>query len=516
MKTKGVPRVNHVSITVRVLGQTGPPAGRTGCATILSTGGIEKLITSQEYVERLMRLKKNIYMGGEPVDRSDHRIMPGVKVVSLTYDLVNEPGYSDTLTAMSHLSGQKVNRFTHVHQSPDDLLKKQEMTRLLTRKSGFCIQRCMGIDAMNALSVATKEIDEAKGTGYYPRFLEYLKYWQDKDITGCCAQTDTKGDRSLRPHQQKDPDLYLRVVSKNKDGIVVRGAKHCITTTAYAEEIIAIPTRAMGKDDAPWAVAFGIPADTKGVYLVNRASSPRQRRHLRAPFAEHGSSDTFIIFDDVLVPWERVFMCEEYEFAGRLALLFALFHRHSYTGCKPAVTDVIMGFTALAAEYNGVEKAQHIREKLAHLMGVAELVYASGLAGAMKSTRASSGTAVPDPIFCNVGRKYAGENIYHEHEILTDIAGGTPATLPYEEDFFSEVTGPLLNKYIVRKDGVSAENQHRCFRCVSDLNCSSFGGVWQYAGVHGGGSPIMETIAILGNYDLKLRKEIAKELSGIK
>ncbi|WP_347488756.1 4-hydroxyphenylacetate 3-hydroxylase family protein [Desulfoscipio sp. XC116] len=474
------------------------------------------MITSHEYIERLKSMKKNIYMGGELVERVDPRIMPGINVIALTYDLVNHPDYKKTLTATSHITGKAINRFTHMHQSQEDLLKKQEMTRLLTRKSGFCIQRCMGIDAMNALSVATKEIDDAKGTEYHQRFLEYLRYWQEKDITGCCAQTDAKGDRSLRPHQQPDPDLYVRVVEKKKDGIVVRGAKQHITTSSFAEEIVVVPTRALKKEDADYAVAFGIPSDSEGVYIINRASSPRKRNHLNCPLAEHGSSDGFIIFDNVFVPWNRVFMCGEYEFGGRLALLFALFHRHSYTGCKPAVTDIIMGLTALVAEYNGVAKAQHIREKLADLMGVAELVYGAGIAGSINATKSLSGTFVPDPIYCNVGRRHAGENIYHEHEILTEIAGGLPATLPYEDDFFSEQTKPLLDKYMVRKEGITAEDQQRCFRCISDLNCSAFGAVWQYAGVHGGGSPIMETIAILSNYNLELRKNLAKELAGIK
>ncbi len=461
-------------------------------------------------------MKKNIYMGGELVERTDPKIMPGINVIALTYDLANEPGYKETLTATSHLTGEKINRFTHIHQSPEDLKKKQEMTRLLTRRSGFCIQRCMGIDAMNALSVVTKEIDEAKGTEYYQRFLKYLRYWQKNDINGSCAQTDTKGDRSLRPHEQPDPDLYVRVVERRKDGIVVRGAKQHITTAPFAEEIIVVPTRTLRPEDADYAVAFAVPGDQDRVRIVNRASSPRPRQHLKCPLADYGSCDGFIIFDDVFVPWERVFMCGEHEFGGRLALLFALFHRHSYTGCKPAVTDVIMGFTALVAEYNGVDKAQHIREKLSKLMGVAELVYAAGIAGADYSTVSSSGTRIPDPLFCNVGRRHAGENIYHEHEILTEVAGGLPATLPYEDDFFNEETKSLLNKYMIRNEKITAENQHRCFRAIGDLNCSSFGGVWQYAGVHGGGSPIMETIAILGNYDLDLRKEIAKKLAGIK
>jgi len=190
----------------------------------------------------------------------------------------------------------------HIHQGPEDLMKKQEMTRVLTRKTGFCIQRCMGVDAMNALSVVTKEMDDRLGTEYHQRFLEYLRYWQEKDITGCCAQTDAKGHRKLRPHQQPDPDAYLRVVKKDAKGIVVRGAKRHITVGSYAEEIIVLPTRVMTPEEKDWAVAFAVPGDAPGLYLVNRASAPRPRKHLKAPLADFGSSDTLTIFQDVLSP----------------------------------------------------------------------------------------------------------------------------------------------------------------------------------------------------------------------
>ena len=285
--------------------------------------------------------------------------------------------------------------------------------------------------------------------------------------------------------------------------------------SSYAHELVTIPTRVMVEGEEDYAVAFSIPTDWPGVYLVNRAASPRPRNKLTCPVASHGSSDCFVIYDDVFVPWERVFMCGERQFAGRLALMFALYHRHSYTGCKPAVSDVMMGLTALVAEYNGVERADHIRHKLADLIGVAELVYAAGVAAAVYSKPSSSGTYIPDTIFCNVGRRHAGENIYHENEILADISGGLPATLPYEEDFLDEKLGPLLHKYIMRNPKIPAEYQHRLFRTLSDYLCSGWGGVWQVAGVHGGGSPIMETIAILGNYDLEERKRVAKELAGI-
>lgn len=471
--------------------------------------------TSQEYLRHLRSMKRNVYIDGEQVNRDDPRLMGGINVISLTYDLAAKPETAGLLTTTSHLSGKKISRYCHIHQSAEDLLKKQEMTRLLCQIGGGCIQRCMGNDSVNALSVVTYEIDQARGTEYHQRFLNYAHYFQDHDIVAAGAQTDVKGDRSKRPHQQVDPDLYVRVVEKRKDGIIVRGAKNHITIAPYAEELVVLPTRALTEEEADWAVSFAIPADTEGVYLVTRAASPRARTRVKAPIATYGSADSFVIFDDVFVPWERVFMCGEREFGGRLALLFALYHRHTYTGCKPAFTDVIMGATALVAEYNGVERADHIRHKISELIGVAELVYAAGIAGAVKGQRSGSGTFIPDVIYCNVGRRYAGENIYHEHNILADIAGGLVATLPPEGDFAHEKVGPLLEKYIMRNPRISAENQQRCFRMIGDLICSGYGAMWQIAGVHGGGSPIMETIAILGNYNLEVKKNIVRHLAGI-
>lgn len=473
------------------------------------------MITANQYRDRLFSMKHNVYIDGETVGRDDPRLRPSVNVTSLTYDLAADPQYKGIMTATSHLTANEINRFCHIHQSVDDLLRKQEMSRLYIHKVGECIQRCMGIDAMNALSIATYEVDQAQKTNYHQRFLKFLKYFQENDLYANCAQTDPKGDRTKRPHEQVDPDLYLRVVEKRKDGIIVRGAKIDITSAPQSDEIVVIPTRALTREEGDWAVAFSVPSDTDGLYLVTRPAALRPRQKLEAPFAKLGDSESFCIFDNVFVPWERVFLCGESEFGGRLALLFALFHRHSYTGCKPGVSDVLMGAAALVAEYNGVERAEHIRHKLSDLIGVAELVYAAGIAGAVAGKRHPCGTHIPHTIYCNVGRRHAGENIFHEHNILTDIGGGLMATIPGEGDLYDKKTGPLLAKYMMRNPKISAENQYRCHRLLQDLECSGFSGVWRVAGVHGGGSPIMETIAILGNYDLEAKKKIAKELAGI-
>jgi len=471
--------------------------------------------TPEEYRKGLYAMRPNIYIGGERLGRDDPRLEQPINVVASTFEAAQEPELEGIATATSHLTGEKINRFCSIHCSVEDLLRKQQMTRTLCRRVAGCVQRCMGIDATNALSVVTYDTDQQYGTEYHQRLLKFLEYFQKEDIVANCAQTDVKGDRSKRPHEQVDPDLYLRIVERKSDGIVVRGAKIHNTIAPYAQELIVLPTRSLTPEESDWAVAFAIPGDWEGIHQIVRLVNMRPRRYLKAPIADFGDAESFTVFDDVFVPWERVFLCGETDMGGRLALQFAEFHRHSYTGCKPAVSDIIMGATALAAEYNGVETAQHIRIKLAHLIGVGELVNAAGIAAAHHSRKTASGTYIPDSTFVNVGRRLAGENIFHEWEILCDVAGGIYATLPFEEDWYQEETKKYLEKYIMRNPRISAENQHRLFRMIGDLLASSWSGVELAGQYHGGGSPIMETIGLLRDYDLKPKKDLVKYLAGI-
>lgn len=473
------------------------------------------MITAEEYRKRLSKMKANIHIRGERLKRDDPRLMQPINVVATTFDRAQEPELEGVATATSHLTGEKINRFCHIHCSVDDLLRKQQMTRLECHKVGGCIQRCMGIDATNALSVITYDTDQKYGTEYNKRFLKFLEYFQKEDIVANCAQTDVKGDRSKRPHEQVDPDLYLRIVERKSDGIVVRGAKIHNTIAPYAQELIVLPTRALTPEESDWAVAFAIPADWEGIHQIVRLANMRPRKHLKAPIATFGDAESFTVFDNVFIPWDRVFLCGETDMGGRLALQFAEYHRHSYTGCKPSMTDIILGVTALVADYNGVGNAQHIRTKLAHLIGVSELVYAAGIAASYHSKKTASGTYIPNSNFVNVGRRFAGENIFHEWEILCDVAGGIYATLPFEEDWFSEDTKGYLEKYIMRNPRISAENQHRLFRMISDLMCSAWSGVELAGQYHGGGSPIMETIGLLRDYDFKVKIDAVKYLAGI-
>jgi len=477
--------------------------------------------TYEEYIEKLKSMKPNIYIGDQKVDRSDPRLQGGMRIIKETFDCAHSEEFEDLCTVTSHITGNKINRFTHIHQSEDDLLKKQLMTRLLCHRVGGCIQRCMGCDALNGLSVITYEMDQALGTDYYQRFLKYTEYFQENDLVASAAQTDPKGDRLKRPHEQEDPDQYLRVIETREDGIVVRGCKINITNTPYADEMIVVPCRYMGPDDKDYAVAFALPCDWDGVKLLTRPAYVKIPKKFDTPTAHIGDAETFIIFDDVFVPKERVFLNghgdpRETPYAGFLALMFAHFHRHSYTGCKPAVTEVIASAAALVAEYNGIEKASHVQDKISHLIGTAELVFAAGESSAKHSEKAPSGTQVPDEILTNAGRRFAGEMIYEEYKILADLSGGLIATLPYEGSFTSEEVGELAMKYLKRNPRVKPENIYRCFKGIETLAVSDLAGLMQVAGLHGGGSPQMETITMMMRYDLEKLKNISKYLFGIK
>lgn len=475
------------------------------------------MITSQEYRQRLLKMRRNVYMDGSLIGRDDPRMEGAVNIIAKTYDIVTDPNleeYGDVLTATSHLTGGKINRFCNIHRSVTDLLAKQKMTRIACHQVGGCIGRCMGIDATNANSVVSYEADQKYGTEYHKRFENWLRDFQENDRSACCAQTDVKGNRPWRPHEQLDPDLYVHRVETLSDGIVIRGAKVHNSYAPVVEWIPVIPTRRLVEGEGDWAVSCVVPSDAEGVKLIVSATQINTHKKLGAP-GPYGGADSLTVFDNVFVPWEHVFLNGEYELGGRLALLFALYHRHSYTGCKPAMTDVLMGASALMAECNGIEGKSHVGDKLAEMICTAELCYGTGIAAGINGEKSASGTYIPDIVYCNVSRRHAGINIYHEFDILADIAGGMPATLPREGDWENEETRPYLEKYMMRNPKVSVEDQHRAFRWVQDISCSDMAGVTQYAGVHGGGSPRMEQIAILGSYNMEKVKNIAKRLAGI-
>jgi len=483
--------------------------------------------TKEQYFEDLKKLRPNLYFQGELIDRTHEVLSQTINVLGETFKAAAEPESANLCTAKSHLSGETINRFCHIHQSKEDLHNKQDMTRMLCRRVGYCIGRCMGADAVNAVNAVSYEADKMNGgkTKYHENFLKWLDNFQKKDMIAACAQTDVKGERLRRPSEQTDPDHYLRVVEKREDGIIVRGCKVHITQASVADEIIVVPTRSLGANEADYAVAFAVPADHEGVTQIIHPHNMRKRDHFKRGF-DFGAADSYVIFDNVFVPWERVFLCGEYQHGGLCALLFALFHRHSYSGCKPAIGDITLGLAALAAEVNGIEKTSHVRHKFSEIIQITELGYAAGFTASelgkpevnipgLGPVPYGPGSYIPNSIYCNVGRCLTGEAVFHEQEILCDIAGGIPSTFPFEKDLVNEDIKPFMEKYLKRNPDISVEDQIKFWMYLSDMAVSDLSGGMNYASYHGGGSPIMEQIAITTQYDIKDRKKNVRRLAGM-
>lgn len=483
--------------------------------------------TKKDYIEALSKMKRNIYYDGELIDRTDDMQMDCINTIGTTYDEAQKPENEGLMTAISHLTGQKINRFNHIHQNTDDLHKKQDMTRMLCQKVGGCIQRCMGIDATNAIYNVSYEADKMnKGeTRYHENFKKWLARFQTEDMIGCAAQTDVKGDRMLRPADQPNPGAYVYIKERLKDGIVVEGCKLHISEASVADEVLVVPTRALRPEDKDYAVSFAVPGDWDGLKQIVTIHNLRKRKHYPRGFVP-GSTDSYMIFENCFIPWERVFLAGEHQHGGVLALLFALFHRHSYSGCKPAIGDIILGTAALAAEVNNVQKASHVREKLAEIIMTTELGYAAGYTASdlgkpevyvpgMGFMPYGPGAYIPHSIYCNVGRCLTGEAVYREAEMLCDLAGGVVATFPHEKDFANPETGDLLRKYTERNPDMPVDDQAQFWRYLGDTLCSASGGIMNVGNYHGGGSPVMEQIAITTQYDIESRKKVVKYIAGM-
>jgi len=477
--------------------------------------------TAEEYVDSLRKLNLVVYMFGERVDNVvDHPIIkPSMNAVAKTYELAGRPEFEDIMTATSHRTGKKVNRFTHIHQSVDDLVKKTKMGRLMGSQTGCCFQRCVGMDAMNALSMTTFDMDAKLGTDYNQRFLKFLDYIQAEDLICDGAMTDPKGDRGLPPHQQKDPDLFLRIVEDREDGIVVRGAKAHQTGAVNSHEIIVMPTISMREADKDYAVSFAVPADAEGIsYIMGRQSCDLRKMeggNMDQGNLFFGGHEALVIFDDVFVPRERIFMCREYEFAGQLVEQFASYHRQSYA-CKSGVGDVLIGATQTVAEYNGAAKASHVKDKIIEMNHLNETLYCGSIACASEGHKEPSGTYLVNTLLANVCKQNVTRFPYDIARLAQDVAGGLMVTLPSEKDFLSPTIGKWMEKYYKGNDTVSTENRMRILRLIENLTLGTAAVGYLTESMHGAGSPQAQRIMISRQVNMKEKQRVAKKLCGIK
>ncbi|MEG2000257.1 MAG: 4-hydroxyphenylacetate 3-hydroxylase family protein [Evtepia sp.] len=479
------------------------------------------MMTGAEYIESMRKLNKRVYMFGQKIENpvDDPILRPSLNSVRMTYDLAQDPNYQTLMTAISPLTGKRVNRFAHIHQSTEDLINKVKMQRLLGQVTGACFQRCVGMDATNAVFSTTFEIDQKYGTNYHENFKKFAIRCQEEDLVVDGAMTDPKGDRGLSPSQQKDPDLYLRVVERRPDGIVVRGAKAHQTGICNSHEVLVMPTVAMKPEDRDYAVSFSVPLDAEGLFMIIGRQSCDTRKLEETTMdvgnSEFGGVEGLVVFDDVFVPNECIYLNGETEFAGMLVERFAGYHRQSYGGCKVGVGDVLIGASALAADYNGVAKASHIKDKLIEMTHLNETMYACGIACSAEGTKTLSGNYMIDIMLANVCKQNVTRFPYEIVRLAEDIAGGSVVTSPSEMDLRGAFTGPYIDKYLKGIASVSTENRLRVMRLIETIAMGSAAVGYRTESLHGAGSPQAQRVMIARQGEFDRKKGFAKRIAHI-
>jgi len=479
------------------------------------------LMTKDDYIASLCKMQKRVFIMGQEVENTvDHPLVrPSLNACAMTYELAQQPAHADLMLATSSLTGHKVNRFTHLHQNTADLVAKVKMQRLLGQMTGCCFQRCVGLDALNAVDSVTYEMDRALGTEYHARFRRYLAYVQAHDLMVDGAMTDAKGNRRLKPAQQADPDLFVHIVDKRPDGIVVRGAKLHQTGALNAHEIIVMPTQTLSAEDQDYAVAFALPADAAGVLMIFGRQPSDTRRLEGGQFdvgnREFGGHEAVIILDDVFVPWERVFMAGEYAFSGLLVERFAAYHRQSYGGCKSGVGDVVIGAAQSLAQYQGTDQASHTRDKIVEMIHLNETIYAGGIACSAEGQATASGTYLVDLLLANVCKLNVTRFPYEIARLAQDIAGGLLVTLPSEKDLRHPEIGPYLEKYLRSVAQYTTEERCRMLRLLENLTLGPGAAAYLAESMHGAGSPQAQRIMLARLADLEGRMRLARRLAGI-
>jgi len=479
------------------------------------------LMTPKEYLESIKR-DVDLYVLGEKVkDFWNHPIIkPSINTVMKIYELAQVDEYNDLLTTKSHLTGDIINRFTHIHQSTEDLIKKVQMQRLIGQKTGCCFQRCVGYDAANALYSITYEIDKKYNTNYHEHFKEYWIEVQSQDLMVDGAMTDPKGNRSKRPNQQSDPDMYLRIVEENDDGIVVRGAKIHQTGFLNSHRAIIMPTLALRSGENEYAVSFGVNTNAKGITMIYGRQSCDTRKmennKLDIGNFKYGGQEIFVIFDDVFVPKEEVFMKGEIEFTGELVNRFAGFHRQSYGGCKVGVGDTLIGATSLIAEYNGVDKVSHIQDKIIEMIHLNETLYSCGIACSSLGHQREAGNYEMDMLLANICKQNVTRFPYEIARLAEDIAGGIICTMPSEADLKSKEIGEKISKYLATCEDISVEDRYKVLRYIENLTMGVSSVSYRTESMHGAGSPQAQRIMIARGANLEEKKKLAKEILDIK
>ncbi len=474
--------------------------------------------TASEYIESLRGRNLKVYLFGELVkDIVEHpMIRPSINAVAQTYQLAETD--PELGSVISPITGKRINRFLHITHSVQDVVNQNVMQRKLGQITGTCFQRCVGMDAFNSLYSTTFEIDNKYGTDYHSKLKTFIAFVQNENFVIGGAMTDVKGDRSLAPHEQADPDLFVHVVKRTNDGVYISGAKAHQTGCLNSHWLLVMPTMRLGEKDKDFAIVGAVPVDAEGItYIYGRQSCDTRSMeggHMDTGNDQFGGQEAMVIFENVFIPNQYIFMNGEYDFASMLVERFTCFHRRSYV-CKAGVGDVLIGAAATVAEYNGLENVSHIKDKLVEMTHLNETINSTGIAASFCATPTESGAYMPNDLMANVCKHHVTKIPYELARLAQDIAGGLVATLPSERDFNSEKVGPLLQKYLKGKAEISAEDRFRILRLIENMTLGRNAVGYLTESMHGAGSPQAQRIQIARQMNLKEKKKFAQKLAGI-
>ena len=473
------------------------------------------LKTPEQYVDSLRQLKICAYVAGERVHSVvDHpAIAPHINTVAKTYELAHQAEHREVMTAISHLSGERVHRYTHIFQSADDLVKKIQMLRLLGQTTGTCFQRCVGLDALNALYATSFEIDQGEGTAYHQRFCDYVLRVQREDLMLAGAMTDPKGHRAKKPSEQADPDQFVHVVERRPDGVVIRGAKLHNTGGINSHEILVLPGTGLAAGEKDYAIACAVPAEAPGVvFIFGRQSNDTRKLEggcdIGNPRFGVVGGEAMVVFDNVFVPNEHIFMNGETQYCGGLVNYFATWHRANYGGCKGGNADVLIGATAKMTRILGTDRNAVVRDKLTEMIHMNETTYASAIGAGAMGYRLACGSYMFDPMMSNTVKQNITRNVYQISRLAHDLAGGFLATMPDQKALENPEIGAYVKKYHTANPDYDVMERIRMGRYIENMTSVTS----MVESMHGAGSPQAQRIVMLGLAGIEAKIKMAEQV----
>ena len=484
----------------------------------MNTKEIVKITDGESYINSLRNRNLTVYLFGEKIKEPvDHdMIRPSINAIAKTFDLaISNP---DLASVISPFTGERVSRFLHVCSSAEELVLQNKMQRKLGQLTGTCFQRCVGMDAFNALYSVTYEMDEANDSNYHLKLKTFLTFMHKYNFVLGGAMTDVKGDRNLAPHEQEDPDMFLHITKRNSKGVYVSGAKAHQTGCINSHWMMVMPTMRLTKADEDYAIVGALPVTAKGItYIYGRQSCDTRSMEegtIDVGNSQYGGQEAMVLFDNVFIANENIFMDGQYDFAAVLVERFTTYHRRSYV-CKSGVGDVLIGAAASIAEMNGVEKASHIKDKLVQMSHLNETIYATGIASSYQGYKTKSGCFQCDDMLSNVCKHHVTKMPFEMAQISQDLAGGFVSTLPSEKDLNHPEIGKLLHKYLKGSNRFTTEERIRILRLIENMTMGRNAVGYLTESVHGAGSPQAQRIQIGRMMQLEYKKRLAKVLAGI-